>query len=419
MTLSRSFFVSSLAFFVSVSGIPWIPAEEIPTQTQSGRISKPTAPDNINLGVYQVPNVRDANATDAQKVCPGYKLTGVARSNRGLNATLELAGEPCNVYGTDIVKLTLQVEYQSKDRLNVAIHPAELQPSNYSHYILSEEYASRPKYEGDYTSGDGGVPETNVDIDNDLVFTYTSNPFSFAVSRKNHPDDVLFSTTGTKLVFENQFVEFVTKVPSDQHMYGLGETMSNFRLHDNFTRTLYAADNPNNIDENLYGHHPVMLATRYHNSTKDSKTTTTSRSHGVFLRNSHGMDILLRPNHMDKVIYRTIGGSIDLFFYSGGETASAHNVIQSYIKSIGLPAMQQRWTLGFQQTRWGISNVSMMADIVDKYRKANIPLETVYLDIDYMDQYRDFTYDEKNFPVGEFKQLVDEMHRNGQKFIPM
>lgn len=48
---------------------------------------------------------------------------------------------------------------------------------------------------------------------NDLQFSWSNDPtFSFSVVRKS-TGDVVFDTTGTKLVFENQFVEFATSMP--------------------------------------------------------------------------------------------------------------------------------------------------------------------------------------------------------------
>jgi alpha-glucosidase len=54
---------------------------------------------------------RQQNATLSS--CPGYKASGVRSTASGLTASLTLAGTACNVYGTDLEKLTLTVEYQS------------------------------------------------------------------------------------------------------------------------------------------------------------------------------------------------------------------------------------------------------------------------------------------------------------------
>lgn len=45
--------------------------------------------------------------------CPGYKATNVKTTATGLTADLQLAGAPCNTYGTDLTKLRLEVSYET------------------------------------------------------------------------------------------------------------------------------------------------------------------------------------------------------------------------------------------------------------------------------------------------------------------
>lgn len=52
--------------------------------------------------------------------CPGYSLKDVVQTASSLTATLQLAGEPCNVYGLDIDELRLLVEYQTGEAILLA-----------------------------------------------------------------------------------------------------------------------------------------------------------------------------------------------------------------------------------------------------------------------------------------------------------
>ena len=56
---------------------------------------------------------RDYPSDDALSACPGYKATNVKTTATGLTADLSLAGKACNVYGTDLDHLTLQVTYET------------------------------------------------------------------------------------------------------------------------------------------------------------------------------------------------------------------------------------------------------------------------------------------------------------------
>ncbi|KAI9759304.1 MAG: hypothetical protein M4579_002433 [Chaenotheca gracillima] len=378
-----------------------------------------TVPAAADVGQLVIPNVADPEAVDVQTVCPGYQGADVVETPNGLTASLKLAGDACNVYGTDIENLNLTVEYQSDDRLHVEIVPASVDASNASQYLLADELVRKPTIESGYT-GSGK--------NSDLNFTWSNDPsFSFTVMRKS-TGDTIFSTKDTKLVYENQFIEFASALPEEYNLYGLGEVIHGLRLGNNLTRTLYAADVGDPIDTNLYGSHPFYLDTRYYqvddktgaktlvagNTTDNATTGYTSYSHGVYLRNAHGMDVLLRP---DNITYRTLGGSIDLYFYSG---PSQPEVTKSYINSAaGLPAMQQYFTFGYHQCRWGYQNWTVLQDVVDNFEKFGIPLENIWTDIDYMNQYRDFDNDQNTFSYSDGKDFLQKLHDGGRHYIPI
>ena len=190
-------------------------------------------------GANLIPNIQDPQAKDAQDICPGYNASDVARNPLGWTATLTLAGPACNVYGNDIETLNLTVEYQSADRLAIGITPASIDASNSSYYNLPSYIVPQPTPDIDATS---------TSLSSDLHLVWSNDPtFSFSVYRVSTGDE-LFSTVGTRLVFEDQFVEFASILPENYNLYGLGETIHGLRLGNNFTKTMYAADTGDTID---------------------------------------------------------------------------------------------------------------------------------------------------------------------------
>ncbi|KAF3922008.1 Alpha-glucosidase [Dactylellina cionopaga] len=357
----------------------------------------PTLSPNIDNGEKILPTILNNSAIDAQTVCPGYKLMHLRETKSGVDARLYLAGKACNVYGTDIDQLQLRVQYQTRDRLSVQIYPANIPEGQESWYKVNDDQIARPLNR--LPVGPTG---------SDWEFSYIASPFSFTVKRKS-TGDVVFSTKGTKLVFENQFVEWKTSLPSTSNIYGLGDIISsNFRIQG-ANRTIYAADIGDAPEANLYGAHPFYLDHRYIKA--DGKTK--GYAHGVYSRNFHGQDILVRES---EITWRTVGGSIDLFFFSGPTPAK---VTQSYVTEIGKPAMQQYWTLGFHQCRWGYANITELDQVVKNYQKFQIPMETIWSDIDYMDQYRDWTVDENTHPQVEFKTWLDALHKQHLHWVPI
>jgi alpha-glucosidase (family GH31 glycosyl hydrolase) len=123
------------------------------------------------------------------------------------------------------------------------------------------------------------------------------------------------------------------------------------------------------------------------------------------------MDVVLNPT---AVTYKIIGGIIDMYVVLG---PSPNDVSRQYADIVGLPAMIPYWSLGWHQSRWGYASVGDMKTVVAKYKAAQIPLETLWGDIDYMDNYKCFTFDPVNFPVHELRDLVAELHGSGQKVV--
>ncbi|KAJ6261012.1 Alpha-glucosidase [Drechslerella dactyloides] len=358
----------------------------------------PTLPAGIDNGENILPTIMNNSARNPQTSCPGYLLKNLHKTASGIDATLSLRGKACNLYGTDVAELQLRVEYQRQDRLNVQIFPANIPKGQEAWYKVNDAHVPRPTDHGLHVSSD----------QSDWVFTYTVNPFTFTVARKS-TGDVVFTTKGSQLIFENQFVEWKTTLPANANIYGLGDIISeNFRLQG-ANRTIYSADIGDTPEANLYGAHPFYLDHRY----VKANGTTKGYAHGVFSRNFHGQDILVRE---EGITWRTIGGSIDLYFFSGPTPAK---VTQSYVTTIGRPAMQQYWTLGFHQCRWGYANITELDDVVKNYQKFQIPLETMWSDIDYMDQYRDWTVDPKLYPQQEFKAWLDDLHKQNMHWIPI
>jgi alpha-glucosidase len=203
----------------------------LPTATKTTGSSQYTIPASASNGQDVLANIEDPEAVDAQDVCPGYKASDVRQTRSGLTATLALAGKACNVYGTDVDRLTFTVEYQAADRVNVQITPAKIDTSNSSWYILPESLVAKPQSEDGMSLGSS-----------DLEIAWSNDPtFNFKVTRKA-TSDVLFNTEGSVLVFEDQFLEFKSSLPDDYNLYGLGEHITNFRLHNNMTLTTYAVD---------------------------------------------------------------------------------------------------------------------------------------------------------------------------------
>ncbi|RGB31468.1 glycosyl hydrolases family 31 protein [Rhizophagus diaphanus] len=321
--------------------------------------------------------------------CKGYKVVNIEKRHNGrvLIANLELNGIGCGLYGQDSNHLKLLVEYETKDRLHVKLYDP-----NEQRFEIPEEFVPIPASEP---------------ITDDMLYTfvYNESPFTFSVARTSTGEKIIDTNVPgmNTLVFEDQYMEISFKLPQDPFIYGLGEVVDTLRRNPRGTfHTIWTRDAATPIAENIYGAQPFYMEMR--NGT----------AHGVFLRNSNGMDIAITPGNPAKLNWRVIGGVFDFYIFLG---PTPSDVIAQYTKIIGRPPLPPYWALGYHQCRWGYSNLTMLENVVSEFKSNNIPLETIWTDIDYMENFKDFTWDSVNFPRHEMKNFVTKLHENEQHYV--
>ncbi|TWU78207.1 hypothetical protein ED733_007920 [Metarhizium rileyi] len=332
------------------------------------------------------------NRSNVLDSCPGYSASNVTANfherYKELTGSLNLAGMPCDAYGKDFLSLKFQATVESSHRLHVKIYDPAQQA-----YQVPESVFPRPPEVHD------GWPH--------LVFDYDKRKFSFRI-RNYYGGDILFDTSAAPLVFEDQYIRLRTKLKFGANLYGLGEHSDPFRLnHTNYTRTLWNADTPSlPAGANLYGSHPFYMEKR------------ASVTFGVFLLNSNGMDIKIGREENDEAYleYNILGGVLDLYFVIG---SSPINVAKEFSAITDQPAVIPYSSLGFHQCRWGYQDVFEVAEVVQNYSRANIPLEAMWVDIDYMYRRTPFTLDPERFPLNRMRQLAQYLHDRKQKLVLM
>lgn len=130
------------------------------------------------------------------------------------------------------------------------------------------------------------------------------------------------------------------------------------------------------------------------------------------MANNHGMDVVLSNNN--RLTYKITGGILDLYFFMG---PSVEEVAKQYQSIIGLPALPPYWSLGFHQSRWGYSSVDELQQVVDQFSSHQLPLDTIWSDIDYMDDHKLWTLDPDHFSASDLSSLVDRLHASGLHYV--
>lgn len=112
----------------------------------------------------------------------------------------------------------------------------------------------------------------------------------------------------------------------------------------------------------------------------------------------------------------TVKGTDFNFYIICGTSVS--EIAKGFRKLIGRSYIAPKWAFGYQQSRWGYKNEADIEAVVKGYREHQLPLDAVYLDIDYMERFKDFTVDEKAFP--NLKALASRLkEEEGVRLVPI
>lgn len=350
--------------------------------------------------------------TTPVKIGKGYKLIAIEESpDGGLIGHLKVKKKN-NIYGPDIPYLQLYVKHETDNRLRIQITDAEKERWEVPYNLLPREKAPLLKQTIGVSRKSTPFPlGTSEYSGNELIFSFTTDPFGFSVKRKSNGETLFNSSSDdpdpyNNLVFKDQYLEISTKLPKDASLYGLGENTQphGIKIYPNDPYTLYTTDQSAiNLNMDLYGSHPMYMDLRNLNGE--------GHAHAVLLLNSNGMDVFYRGNSLT---YKVIGGILDFYFFAGPTPLA---VVDQYTEFIGRPAPMPYWSLGFHQCRWGYHNLSVIEDVIANYKKAKIPLDVIWNDDDHMDGKKDFTLNPVNYPGPKLRAFLKKIHAEGMHYI--
>ena len=137
-------------------------------------------------------------------------------------------------------------------------------------------------------------------------------------------------------------------------------------------------------------------------------------AYGVFFDNSFRSFFDFAHERRNTTSFWANGGEMNYYFFYGPKMSQ---VVESYTNLTGVPELPPMWALGFHQSKWSYYPEKEVKDIAKKFRKLQIPCDAIYLDIDYMDGFRCFTWDKNLFP--DPKKMVEDLQEDGFKTVTM
>lgn len=193
----------------------------------------------------------------------------------------------------------------------------------------------------------------------------------------------------------------VTKLrPRDQFVYGFGEKA--LPLDRTSVEMVHW-----NSDTPAYGKgtDPIYQTTPFYIGLRRGK------AYGLFFDNTYRSYFNVAKRHPEKIMFGAPGGYLDSYVFCGGKTRDPRQVIRRYTELTGRSQLPPLWALGYQQCRWGYYPEARVREIAARFRSEKIPCDAIYLDIDYMDGYRVFTWDKSRFP--DPKRMVGDLLEDG------
>ena len=319
-----------------------------------------------------------------------------------------------NIYHINNLKISLNIEHSKY--VHLKIEDKDNKRWEIPKEILNHEYfdsLSNKENNNDNYDKDENKILFKMDIHglNDFATNKNFNFDLYFESPEDNQKKIFYSfKTDKNFLFSDNLISFQSYLTTDD-IYGFGERIHNFKLEEG-VYTIWPIDRRNLVDDgkgskNLYGHQPIGLhKTKYKNIWL-----------GFVFLNSNAQDVQIHRNTLEQktiLSHKTIGGIIDYYIIVDN---SPENVIKDIHYLIGKPILPPYWALGVHQCRWGFKNTFDFENVYNNYIERKIPIDSMWIDIDAMENYKIFTLNKQHFK--NLPKVVDNIHKNQAKFIPI
>ncbi len=196
---------------------------------------------------------------------------------------------------------------------------------------------------------------------------------------------------------------FSTLMGDDTVVYGLGENVRGINKRG-FIYESKCSDDPCHREDtrSLYGAHNFIIV---HGKKK---------TYGVFVDHPGKVIFDIGFSKIDELVITIPNQDVCIYVI---EEESLDGITTEFRKLVGRSYIPPKWAFGYGQSRWSYMNADEVREVVKKHRDNGIPLDSIYLDIDYMERYKDFTINEDSFP--DFSKFVEEMKEQGIHLVPI
>ncbi len=249
----------------------------------------------------------------------------------------------------------------------------------------------------------------------------TGRPFGLSLEG---PDGTwLRSTAGMFFGVCGKRSMFMFEQTPDMQFYGMGEKMRGLELSGIQTKfwntDIFADFHWQEIERDrpdpMYASVPYVIIKRGNQYVG----LLLDNPHATFITTSAGVDIgggQMNLSGPEKK-YLTIGaenGMPDLYIITGPSLAELTRKLQ---RLVGMTPTPPAWALGYHQCRWGYKSDACLQELDEAFTQHGIPCDGFWVDIDYMDSFKVFTFNKNYFP--SIDKTLKKLARKGRKVVPI
>lgn len=203
--------------------------------------------------------------------------------------------------------------------------------------------------------------------------------------------------------FGGYYVYCTKHTPEDEVFFGLGDKSANLNLrgrrYQNWNADTYGFGF--NQDP-LYKTIPFYIG------------VTGGDAYGIFFDNTFKTYFDFAAEKNDRTSYWSEGGELQYYYIHGPQII---DVVKRYHELTGTHDMPPLWAIGYHQCRWSYYPEANVREVASQFRKRQIPCDAIYLDIDYMDGYRCFTWNKRYFPNP--RKMISDLAADGFRTVVM
>jgi alpha-glucosidase len=269
-----------------------------------------------------------------------------------------------------------RLDYRVIDR-NILEIDVDLGGRRLPSFVVPENIGSDPRARGYW----------RVDLRGDAVLVSWGNAV-----------DIEFSSITTR----GDYVVILHPLRGGDHVYGLGEKYG-LSIDRRFRRFhVWNAPQPHHLPSGdpMYLSVPLIIVAR------------PGRAYGFYIDYPGYIYVDTGVARQGELEVRVMSKSFRIYVIAGGSVA---DLAEAYSRLTGRPFMPPKWALGYHQSRYSYMSQAEVLDVARRFRELGIPGDAIYLDIDYMDGYKVFTWDKERFP--DPHGLARELRRLGFRLV--